>query len=77
MAKAPTLVKSLARSHTEGSIKVLAGIMNEKRSPPAARVAAAEALLSRGWGRPTQPIAGDDDMDPVSVIVTGVPRDGD
>ncbi len=77
MSKAPTLVKSLARAHTEGAVKVLSGIMNEKKSPPASRVAAAEALLSRGWGRPTQPIAGDDDMDPIKMIVTGVPRDGD
>src|SRR4029077_14922098 len=31
-----------------------AAIMNEPRAPYAARVAAAEALLDRGWGKPRQ-----------------------
>ena len=52
MAKAPTDIRSLARAHTKGAIKVLSGIMNEKSAPPASRVAAAEALLNRGWGKP-------------------------
>lgn len=67
MPLAPTNIKSLARAHTETAIKVLAGVMNQEDCSPAARVAAAEALLSRGWGKPTQPIAGDADMDPVRV----------
>ena len=33
----------------------------------AARGAAACALLDRGWGKPTQPIAGDDGHDPVRL----------
>lgn len=61
MAKSPTLIKSLARAHTESAIKVLSGIMNETTAPHAARVSAASALMDRGWGKPTQPIAGDDD----------------
>lgn len=65
MAKAPTQIKSLARSHTEAAINVLSGIMNQTEAPPAARVQAAQALLDRGWGKPTQPIAGDDDADPI------------
>lgn len=67
MAKAPSLIKSLARAHTETALKVLAGIMNQSDAPPAARVAAASTLLDRGWGKPTQPIAGDDDADPVRL----------
>lgn len=54
MAKAKADIRSLARSHTESAIKTLAGIMNEPRAPAAARVSAAEALLSRGWGKATQ-----------------------
>jgi hypothetical protein len=54
MAKAPTDIRSLARSYTATAIKVLAGIMQEKDSPPAARVSAAQALLDRGWGKPAQ-----------------------
>ena len=54
MAKAPTEIKSLARSHTSAALRVLAHIMNEISAPPAARVAAAQALLDRGWGKAAQ-----------------------
>ena len=77
MAKAPTEIRSLARAHTDSAIKVLAGIMNEREAPHAARVSAATALLDRGWGKPTQPIAGDDEADALRMIITGVPRAGD
>jgi hypothetical protein len=53
MAKAKADIRSLARSHTESAIKVLAGIMNQADANAAARVAAAQALLDRGWGKPT------------------------
>lgn len=69
MAKAPTEIRSLARSHTESALKVLAGIMNEPEAPHAARVSAANSLLDRGWGKPTQPIAGDDASDPLRLEV--------
>ena len=59
MAKAPAEIRSLARSHTKSALKVLSGIMNEAEAPAAARVAAAQALLDRGWGKPTQFIGGD------------------
>ncbi len=63
MAKAPTEIKSLARAHTGPAINTLAGIMNQKKAPPAARVAAATSLLDRGWGKPAQAlqIKGDPD----------------
>lgn len=63
MAKAPTEIKSLARAHTEPAIKTLVGIMNQKKAPPAARAAAANSLLDRGWGKPPQAlqIRGDPD----------------
>ena len=54
MSKTKLEIKSLARAHTQGAIKVLAGIMNEKKAPPAARVAAANALLDRGYGKAPQ-----------------------
>lgn len=56
MAKTPTKIASLARAHTETAINVLAGIMSEKKAPHSARVQAAEALLSRGWGKPKQEV---------------------
>lgn len=67
MAKAPTQIKSLARAHTEKAVNVLVGIMSQDDAPPAARVSAASALMDRGWGKPTQPIAGDDDMDAIGI----------
>jgi hypothetical protein len=68
MAKTPTQIKSLARSHTETAVNVLAGIMNNQQENGPARVAAANSLLDRGWGKPSQPIAGDDDA-PLRTIV--------
>jgi hypothetical protein len=38
----------------------LAGIASAKDSPPAARVAAVNSLLDRGWGKAIQPHAGED-----------------
>ena len=51
MAKTPTEIKSLARQHTDAALKTLAGVMNSTEAPPAARVAAANSLLDRGWGK--------------------------
>jgi hypothetical protein len=50
----PTEIRSLARTHTETAIRTLAGIMNQEKAPAAARVAAANAILDRGWGKPAQ-----------------------
>jgi hypothetical protein len=54
-------IKALARRHTRAAIKVLAGIMNQADGPATARVSAAQALLDRGWGKASQPLAGDED----------------
>jgi len=54
MTKAPTDIRSLARSYTVKSIKVLVGVMSAPDAAPAARVSAATALLDRGWGKPAQ-----------------------
>ena len=54
MAKTPTDIRSLARAHTATAIRVLVGIVQEKKAPHAARVSAAQALLDRGWGKATQ-----------------------
>ncbi len=50
-------IKSLARGHTANCVRVLSGIMNQKKASYSARVAAAVALLDRGWGRPAQAVA--------------------
>ena len=46
----------LAREMSVKAVKTLADICEDMEAPPAARVTAAQALLDRGWGKPTQPI---------------------
>lgn len=47
-------VKSMARLYTDEALAVLRSIMKSKKAPSSARVAAANAILDRGWGRPEQ-----------------------
>jgi hypothetical protein len=60
MRKTLTEIRSLARSHTKTALNVLVGVMRSKDATAAARVSAANAILDRGWGKPTQSIASDD-----------------
>lgn len=69
MAKTPTVIKSLARAHTETALNVLAGIMRQEDAPPAARVSAAQALLDRGWGKPAQAIGGEGEDGEIGPLV--------
>jgi hypothetical protein len=55
------IVRDLAGKHTKGAIETLAEVMNDKQAPPAARVAAANGLLDRAHGKPSQPITGKDE----------------
>src|SRR5262249_39682321 len=64
-------VKQLARQHTALAIQKIAHIA-EQRHSEMAQIAAANALLDRGWGRPTQPVSGDDEMPPVGISGTAV-----
>jgi hypothetical protein len=52
MTKATADIRSLARAQTALAIRTLTGICGSKAAPAAARVAAAQALLDRAWGRP-------------------------
>ena len=54
MTKALTEIRSLARASSRIAISTLTGICGAKDAPPAARVAAATALLDRGWGKQQQ-----------------------
>lgn len=56
--KVPVEVRDLARAHTTEAIAALARTLKDKRAPHAAKVAAANAILDRGYGKPTQPIEG-------------------
>jgi hypothetical protein len=47
-------VTSLARECTVESVETLREIMRNKKAPAQARVAAANSLLDRGYGKPAQ-----------------------
>lgn len=49
-------VRELARSYTERAIAALVEVLNSDSA--SARVAAANALIDRGWGKAEQPITG-------------------
>ena len=54
--KAVAYVRDLAREHTDAAIKALVEALKDEKY----RVAAATALLDRGYGKPTQEITGAD-----------------
>lgn len=62
-------LKSLARTHTETAVRVLAGIMRQPKAPAAARVSAAGILFDRGWGKAVQPHAGADGEGDIRVTI--------
>jgi hypothetical protein len=68
MAKAPIEIRSLARSHTEAAINTLLEINSDRSAAHSARVAAANSLLDRGWGKPSQPLTGEDEG-PVKMVI--------
>ena len=61
-------VRELARQHTTLAIDTLVKIADRGKTEMA-KIAASNALLDRGWGKPTQPISGDADMPPVAMTV--------
>ena len=56
-AVSPAEIASQARAHAPAMIRVLQGIAQSPKAPPAARVSAANGLLDRGLGKPAQAIA--------------------
>ena len=65
-------VKALARQYTERAILTLASIMQNEDAKGSERVAAASALLDRGYGKPAQTIGGDPEGAPVAMSVTWI-----
>ena len=64
--KGLSLVRELARKHTAAAIDRLV-LELEKGESSQARILAANSLLDGGWGKPTQPSAGDEEMLPIGV----------
>lgn len=49
-------LRELARVQTKLALDTLIDVCRSKKAPSAARVAAAEALLNRGYGKPVQAV---------------------
>ena len=52
-------MRALAREHTSDAVQALHSIMSSDDEPASARVAAANSLLDRGWGRAPLAITGE------------------
>lgn len=50
-------VRNLAQTHTEDAVRAIYEIMEDTRQQGSVRIAAANAILDRGWGKPAQSIA--------------------
>lgn len=59
-------LREIARAYTEEAVLKLADVMRTSDNPTAI-IAAANALLDRGHGKPTQLIAGDSAGDPIKT----------
>jgi hypothetical protein len=64
--KVDTRVRELAQAQTESAIAGLVRVLEGEKTPAAARVSAAVALLDRGWGKPVQMITGDEE-NPIQI----------
>jgi hypothetical protein len=63
----PADVRELARAHTVSALETLASVMLSDEAPSAARVAAANAILDRGYGKPAQSVTGENGEGPVAL----------
>jgi hypothetical protein len=61
-------IRDLARKHTREAVAVLVSIAHDSRAPAAARVAAANSLLDRAWGRPPQALEHNVSTESVSEV---------
>jgi hypothetical protein len=61
--KATADIRDAARQYTEKALQTLVSVMENTEQPAAARVAASNAILDRGFGKPTQPLEHSGEMD--------------
>lgn len=65
--KATATLKELARQYTSEALEALVAVVREGESE-AARVSAANAILDRGYGKPSQVLAGDEDGGAIKTV---------
>lgn len=79
--KATASLQDIAQEFTGAAVQALSEIVVDKEAPPQARVAAANALLDRGYGRPKQTLetnlnAGATFLELVGLISSGTVATG-
>jgi len=52
-------MREMARAASPEALQALIDVMKDSGAPHAARVTAADKILGRAWGKPSQPIDGD------------------
>lgn len=72
--RAVAAVRDAARKHTTKAIDTLVACLDAPAHNT--RVAAAIALLDRGWGRPSQAVGGDEEMPELIVRIVDPTRAG-
>lgn len=70
-------VAQLARAHTAAAIKTLADLCNGASNEPKDRIAAANALLDRGWGKPKESLDLDANIEGSGVPIIQIVRASD
>lgn len=65
--KLTATLRDIARRHTDDAIKVLVEIAL-KGETDASRVSAANSILDRGYGKPSQVLSGDEDGGAIKAI---------
>jgi hypothetical protein len=68
VTKAPADIRSLCRSYTKTTVKMVAGIA-ESGNSEAAKLQAAHMLWERGWGKAAQPLTGEDGEGAIEITV--------
>lgn len=66
----PAEVRELIRVHTPAAIDALVKIMRDAKAAPGARVAAANAILDRAWGKPAQTIETSGGLGLVEILLS-------
>jgi hypothetical protein len=68
-------IKALARAHTDVALSALVAIVKDKGASANARVAAASAILDRGYGKPAQAIE-HGNLDNAPLVIRWLTGDG-
>ena len=68
-------LRALARTHTAAALQTLVAGLNAKTER--VRIAAAEALLNRGWGTPTVYVEGNLSAEIIQHVISGEPLSRD